>query len=145
VEALANQGTSKAFQCRYSGEKSGTRTKGVPGLPARRTFWQQHVLQMQFTPQRVREVQAVHADERLNTHPPDDHFDNFEKSMKLFIEALSEELDQQAALQRVSNEVSYAVSAMNEAYEPSSPTSAPTASSTPRVTPLTTLFRDVDE
>ena len=76
---------------------------------------------------------------------PEDYFDDFTRSIKLFVDGLSHKADHKAALYSASNEISYAVARMNEEYEPSSSTSAPTASSTPQSTPLLNLFRDVDE
>jgi Novel STAND NTPase 3 len=78
-------------------------------------------------------------------YPPDDHFDNFQRSLKLFAGELSWKKDYSGAITAASKEIAYAVARMNEEYEPSSPTSAPTQSSTPQSTPLMNLFRDVDE
>lgn len=91
-----------------------------------------------------------HHVERLRTEwdkdaPPDDYFDGFQRSLKLFTDALSWKRDYSGTLSAASLDISYTVAKMNEEYEPSSPTSAPTASSTPQSTPLTNLFRDVDE
>jgi hypothetical protein len=74
--------------------------------------------------------------------PPDDYFDEFKRSIKLFVNALSYD---ETLLRTTDDEISRAVALMNEEYEPSSSTSAPTASSTPRSAALTNLFRDVDE
>jgi hypothetical protein len=76
---------------------------------------------------------------------PDDYFDQFESSIKLFANALSSKSDHSNTIRRVRSDISYAVSRMNSDYEPSTPTSAPTSSSTPQSTPLSNLFRDVDE
>jgi hypothetical protein len=78
-------------------------------------------------------------------YPPEDHFENFEKSLKLFAHALADKADYRKVLRLARNEISEAVARMNETYEAGSSTSAPTASSTPRPTPLANLFRDVDE
>jgi hypothetical protein len=84
-------------------------------------------------------------DEWSKDTSPEDYFDQFANSIKLFARALSFKSDQQVAIRRAINEISYAVARMNDDYEPTTPTSAPTASSTPQATPLTNLFRDVDE
>jgi hypothetical protein len=76
---------------------------------------------------------------------PEDVFDDFRRSIRLFVNALAPKSDYQAAIRSASLEISYAVSRMNEDYEPSSPTSAPTAASPPMPTPLVNLFRDIDE
>jgi hypothetical protein len=80
-----------------------------------------------------------------NDTEPDDYFDQFEGSIKLFASALSSKSDYSKAIRTAQSDISYAVSRMNEDYEPSTPTSAPIASSTPQSTPLTNLFRDIDE
>jgi hypothetical protein len=76
--------------------------------------------------------------------PPEDYFDEFERSIKLFVDALSYKADHTAVLRSAINAIGSAVASMNEDYEPSSSTSAPTASSIPQSTPLLNLFRDVD-
>jgi hypothetical protein len=76
---------------------------------------------------------------------PQDYFDEFRHSMKLFVGALSYRADHNAVLASAENKISYVVARMYEDYEPGSSTSAPTASSTPQTTPLLNLFRDVDE
>ena len=78
-------------------------------------------------------------------YPPEDHFEGFVKAINLFVSALADKTDHQAALRSTRDKVSMAVSEMSEDYEPSSSTSAPTSSSTPRSAPLVNLFRDVDE
>jgi hypothetical protein len=78
-------------------------------------------------------------------YPPEDHFEGFVKAINLFVGALADKMDHQAALRSTRDKVSLAVSEMSEDYEPSSPTASPTASSTPRSAPLVNLFRDVDE
>jgi hypothetical protein len=84
-------------------------------------------------------------DEWPKDYPPEDHFDNLERSMKVFVDALSYRADYQTALRSTKSKISRAVALMNDDYEPSSSTSAPTASSTPSSTPLANLFRDIDE
>jgi hypothetical protein len=84
-------------------------------------------------------------DEWKGNYSPDDHFDGFLKSIKLFVNEIADEVERQTILRATRNKVSMAVSEMNNSYEPSSSTSAPTSSSTPRSTLLANLFRDVDE
>jgi hypothetical protein len=78
-------------------------------------------------------------------YPPDDHFDNFERSIKLFSDALADRTDYSQTLARAATEIRTAISSMSEKFEPPSSTSAPTASSTPSSTGLFNIFRDVDE
>ena len=78
-------------------------------------------------------------------YPPEDYFDDFQKSIKLFLDAIAYKPAYEAGLSVMSKAISQAVTEMSKEYEPSSSTSAPTASSTPRSTPLASLFRDVDE
>ena len=78
-------------------------------------------------------------------YPPKDHFENFQRSIKLFVDALAYKADHQVTLHSTSNKISMVVAQMNYEYESNSSTSAPTGSSTPRSTPLANLFRDVDE
>jgi hypothetical protein len=84
-------------------------------------------------------------DEWSRDSEPDDYFDEFRRSIRLFVDALSSKEDYKTALVSADNQISYAVARMYEVYEPSSSTSAPTALSTPQTTPLLNLFRDVDE
>jgi hypothetical protein len=78
-------------------------------------------------------------------YPPDDHFDNFVKSMELFTEALSVRRDFEATRNSVYGAVHSAISYMNQNWEPPSSTSSPTSSSTPSSTNLANIFRDIDE
>lgn len=78
-------------------------------------------------------------------YAPDDYFDYFEHSIKLFSEALAERSDHSPTLAKVSEEIRSAISSMNEIFEPPQSTSAPTASSTPASAGLFNIFRDVDE
>jgi hypothetical protein len=78
-------------------------------------------------------------------YPPDEHFDQFQKSIKLFSEALSTSKDYSETISRVSSEIRQQITSMNERFEPPSPTSAPTSSSTPASVGLASIFRDVDE
>lgn len=78
-------------------------------------------------------------------YPPDDHFDYFEHSIKLFSEALADRRDHSRTLAKVAAEIRSAISSMNESFEPPSSTSAPIASSTPSSAGLFNIFRDVDE
>lgn len=77
--------------------------------------------------------------------PPDEHFEEFEKSLGHFVAALASRRDYSTVLANARNHISYAIGQMSEDYEPSSATSAPTSSSTPQSAPLASLFRDVDE
>jgi hypothetical protein len=84
-------------------------------------------------------------DEWSADYSPEDHFEDFQKSVKLFVAALPGKADHEDTLSSMRTEVRMAVREMNKDYEPTSSTSAPTASSTLRSTPLDNLFRDVDE
>jgi len=77
--------------------------------------------------------------------PPEDYFDEFQKFVKLFADAVAWRADHKASLVSATVGVSRAVQRMNENYDTGSPTSAPTALSTPMSAPLANLFRDVDE
>jgi hypothetical protein len=78
-------------------------------------------------------------------YPPDDHFDYFQHSIKLFSEALAERRDYSQTLAMAAAQIRSAISSMNERFEPQSSTSAPTASSTPSSAGLFNIFRDIDE
>ena len=78
-------------------------------------------------------------------YPPDNHFDYFERSIKLFSEALADRTDHSQTLAKAATEIRSAISSMNEKFEPPSSTSAPTASSTPSPAGLFNIFRDIDE
>jgi hypothetical protein len=84
-------------------------------------------------------------DEWEQDSDPEDYFDSFKRSVKLFVNAAAGRIDRTQALSKVQSEISYAVSSMNEEYQPTTSTSAPTSASTPMGTPLTNLFRDVDQ
>lgn len=78
-------------------------------------------------------------------YPPDEHFDQFQASVKLFSKHLSKERDHSTTIAQVSSQIREAVTQMQERFQPPSPTSAPTSSSTPAPTGLSSVFRDVDE
>jgi hypothetical protein len=77
--------------------------------------------------------------------PPEDHFEEFARSAKLFADALAWKADYRPALRHAEKSIAFALAEMSESYEPPSSTAAPTAASTPSSANLTNLFRDVDE
>jgi hypothetical protein len=77
-------------------------------------------------------------------YPPDDYFDEFENSIKLFTEALPNSSKAQT-MAKVKAHIWQEVSSMYEKYDPPSPTSAPTSMPTPASGGLSSVFRDIDE